>query len=90
MGTSRDIDLARRPGPGWELEAGEALRKRDEALGSRKRDGELGSCKRDRAARLVWTALGWVSLALGLIGLLLDGLMRMLEGLKTVRWRYAR
>ena len=43
-------------------EAGEALRKRDEELGSR---------KRDRAARLVWTALGWVSLALGLIGLLL-------------------
>jgi NitT/TauT family transport system permease protein len=26
---------------------------------------------------------------IGLIGLLLDGLMRMLEGLKTVRWRYA-
>ncbi len=27
---------------------------------------------------------------IGLIGLLLDGLMRMLEGLKSVRWRYAR
>lgn len=27
---------------------------------------------------------------IGLIGLLLDGLMRMLEGLKAVRWRYAR
>jgi len=27
---------------------------------------------------------------IGLIGLLLDGLMRMLEGLKIVRWRYAR
>lgn len=27
---------------------------------------------------------------IGLIGLLLDGLMRMLEGLKVVRWRYAR
>jgi NitT/TauT family transport system permease protein len=27
---------------------------------------------------------------IGLIGLLLDGLMRLLEGLKTVRWRYAR
>jgi len=27
---------------------------------------------------------------IGLIGLLLDGLMRMLEGMKTVRWRYAR
>lgn len=26
---------------------------------------------------------------IGLIGLLLDGLMRMLEGLKIVRWRYA-
>ena len=26
---------------------------------------------------------------IGLIGLLLDGLMRMLEGLKTVKWRYA-
>lgn len=27
---------------------------------------------------------------IGLIGLLLDGLMRLLEGLKTVRWHYAR
>jgi NitT/TauT family transport system permease protein len=27
---------------------------------------------------------------IGLIGLLLDGLMRLLEGLKIVRWRYAR
>jgi NitT/TauT family transport system permease protein len=27
---------------------------------------------------------------IGLIGLLLDGLMRMLEGLESVRWRYAR
>jgi NitT/TauT family transport system permease protein len=27
---------------------------------------------------------------IGLIGLLLDGLMRLLQGLKTVRWRYAR
>ena len=27
---------------------------------------------------------------IGLIGLLLDGLMRMLEGLRIVRWRYAR
>jgi len=27
---------------------------------------------------------------IGLIGLLLDGLMRLLEGLKVVRWRYAR
>ena len=27
---------------------------------------------------------------IGLIGLLLDGLMRLLEGLKTVQWRYAR
>jgi NitT/TauT family transport system permease protein len=26
---------------------------------------------------------------IGLIGLLLDGCMRMLEGMKTVRWRYA-
>ncbi len=26
---------------------------------------------------------------IGLIGLMLDGLMRLLEGLKTVRWRYA-
>jgi NitT/TauT family transport system permease protein len=26
---------------------------------------------------------------IGLIGLLLDGLMRLLEGLKIVRWRYA-
>jgi len=26
---------------------------------------------------------------IGLIGLLLDGLMRLLEGLKSVRWRYA-
>jgi NitT/TauT family transport system permease protein len=26
---------------------------------------------------------------IGLIGLLLDGLMRLLEGLRTVRWRYA-
>ena len=26
---------------------------------------------------------------IGLIGLLLDGVMRMLEGLKSVRWRYA-
>jgi NitT/TauT family transport system permease protein len=26
---------------------------------------------------------------IGLIGLLLDGIMRLLEGLKTVRWRYA-
>jgi hypothetical protein len=25
-----------------------------------------------------------------LIGLLLDGVMRLLEGLKSVRWRYAR
>ena len=27
---------------------------------------------------------------IGLIGLLLDGLMRLLEGLKAVQWRYAR
>jgi len=27
---------------------------------------------------------------IGIIGLLLDGLMRLLEGLKTVRWRYGR
>ena len=27
---------------------------------------------------------------IGLIGLLLDGMMRMLEGMDTVRWRYAR
>jgi len=27
---------------------------------------------------------------IGLIGLLLDGLMRLLEGMKAVRWRYAR
>jgi NitT/TauT family transport system permease protein len=27
---------------------------------------------------------------IGLIGLLLDGLMRLLEGLKSVRWRYVR
>jgi NitT/TauT family transport system permease protein len=27
---------------------------------------------------------------IGLIGLLLDGLMRLLEGLESVRWRYAR
>jgi NitT/TauT family transport system permease protein len=27
---------------------------------------------------------------IGLIGLALDGLMRLLEGLRTVRWRYAR
>jgi NitT/TauT family transport system permease protein len=27
---------------------------------------------------------------IGMIGLLLDGLMRLLEGLKSVRWRYAR
>jgi NitT/TauT family transport system permease protein len=27
---------------------------------------------------------------IGLIGLLLDGLMRLLEGLKSVQWRYAR
>ena len=27
---------------------------------------------------------------IGLIGLLLDGLMRLLEGLKSVRWRYGR
>ncbi len=27
---------------------------------------------------------------IGLIGLMLDGLMRLLEGLKSVRWRYAR
>jgi NitT/TauT family transport system permease protein len=26
---------------------------------------------------------------IGLIGLSLDGLMRLLEGLRTVRWRYA-
>ena len=26
---------------------------------------------------------------IGLIGLLLDGAMRLLEGLKSVRWRYA-
>jgi NitT/TauT family transport system permease protein len=26
---------------------------------------------------------------IGVIGLLLDGLMRLLEGLKIVRWRYA-
>ena len=26
---------------------------------------------------------------IGLIGLLLDGVMRLLEGLKSVRWRYA-
>jgi NitT/TauT family transport system permease protein len=26
---------------------------------------------------------------IGVIGLMLDGLMRMLEGLKIVRWRYA-
>ena len=29
-------------------------------------------------------------LTLGLIGLLLDKLMRGLEGMKVVRWRYAR
>jgi len=27
---------------------------------------------------------------IGLIGLLLDGAMRRLEGMKSVRWRYAR
>jgi NitT/TauT family transport system permease protein len=27
---------------------------------------------------------------IGLIGLMLDGLMRLLEGLKSVRWRYGR
>jgi NitT/TauT family transport system permease protein len=27
---------------------------------------------------------------IGVIGLLLDGLMRLLEGLRSVRWRYAR
>jgi len=27
---------------------------------------------------------------IGLIGLLLDGLMRLLEGMKVVQWRYAR
>lgn len=27
---------------------------------------------------------------IGLIGLLLDDLMRLLEGLKSVQWRYAR
>jgi len=27
---------------------------------------------------------------IGLIGLLLDGMMRLLEGLKSVRWKYAR
>jgi NitT/TauT family transport system permease protein len=27
---------------------------------------------------------------IGMIGLMLDGLMRLLEGLKSVRWRYAR
>ena len=27
---------------------------------------------------------------IGIIGLLLDGLMRLLEGLKSVRWRYGR
>jgi NitT/TauT family transport system permease protein len=26
---------------------------------------------------------------IGLIGLMLDGAMRLLEGLKSVRWRYA-
>jgi NitT/TauT family transport system permease protein len=26
---------------------------------------------------------------IGVIGLLLDGLMRLLEGLESVRWRYA-
>jgi NitT/TauT family transport system permease protein len=29
-------------------------------------------------------------IVIGLIGLLLDGVMRLLEGLKSVRWRYAR
>jgi NitT/TauT family transport system permease protein len=29
-------------------------------------------------------------IVIGLIGLLLDGAMRLLEGLKSVRWRYAR
>jgi NitT/TauT family transport system permease protein len=27
---------------------------------------------------------------IGIIGLMLDGSMRLLEGLKSVRWRYAR
>jgi NitT/TauT family transport system permease protein len=27
---------------------------------------------------------------IGLIGLLLDGIMRLMEGLKIVRWRYVR
>jgi NitT/TauT family transport system permease protein len=27
---------------------------------------------------------------IGLIGLLLDGVMRLMEGLKIVRWRYVR
>jgi len=31
-----------------------------------------------------------VMIIIGLIGLLLDGLMRRLEGMKTVRWRYGR
>jgi NitT/TauT family transport system permease protein len=26
---------------------------------------------------------------IGLIGLMLDGVMRLLEGLKSLRWRYA-
>jgi NitT/TauT family transport system permease protein len=29
-------------------------------------------------------------IVIGLIGLLLDGGMRLLEGLKSVRWRYVR
>ena len=32
---------------------------------------------------IVWTII------IGLIGLALDGFMRLLEGMKIVRWRYA-
>ena len=34
--------------------------------------------------------LGLMFFVFGLIGLLLDGLMRLLEGMDSVRWRYAR
>ena len=38
---------------------------------------------------VAWLVVVAGMIIIGLIGLLLDGLMRLLEGLKVVRWRYA-
>jgi ABC-type nitrate/sulfonate/bicarbonate transport system permease component len=57
-----------------------AVLRDDDALGA-------GALQRNAGNRYDLVIAGMV--IIGLIGLLLDGLMRLLEGAKIVRWRYA-